>query len=263
MHQGGDTGTSILLRRAVICSSPRSAGEYAAATAAARINHILSESDRVRVLLSTGESQFETLRSLVRRPVDWSRVEVFHLDEYIGLPADHPASFRRYLRERVADLIPVTLHEVDPSSPDRLKALSELAGAAPMDVALVGIGENGHIAFNDPPADLEAPGPYIEVELAERCRRQQVREGWFATIGDVPDRAITMSVSAIMRSRTIISAVPHGAKAPIMRQMLTSAEVTADLPASVLAEHPDVTLVLDRASGQYLPGKVWNRCIVL
>jgi glucosamine-6-phosphate deaminase len=249
--------------RVVICEDARSLGRHAAAEAAAGLNEALSTAPRVRLLLATGESQLETLAELVRRPVDWARVDAFHLDEYIGLPSDHPASFRRYLKERVADLVPLIMHYVDPSSPRELEQLGGMVASAPMDVALVGIGENGHLAFNDPPADLVTTDAYLEVGLAERCRAQQVREGWFGGVYDVPQRAVTMSVSMIMRSLKIISAVPHTAKAPVMRDMLASAEVTADLPASALRQHADVTVFLDRGSSGLLPRQVWERCVVL
>jgi glucosamine-6-phosphate deaminase len=248
--------------RVVVCDSAESLGRYAAAEAAAGLARALSRGDRARLLLSTGQSQFETLRELVRKPLDWSRVDAFHLDEYVGLPREHPASFRRYLHERVASLIPVQMHYVDPSSPGDLQSLKDDA-AGPMDVALIGIGENGHIAFNDPPADFESQETYIEVDLAERCRLQQVGEGWFDDLEDVPGRAITMSVSAILRSRMIVSAVPHSAKAESIKRLLTAVVVSPDLPASALIGHPDALLVIDRSSSQLLPEEVWRQCVVL
>lgn len=249
--------------RVVVCSSPEAAGALGAAVVAARLNHILAARERARLLLSTGESQFETLRDLVRRPVDWNRVDAFHLDEYADLPREHPASFRRYLDERVAGIVPLCMHYVDPSSPEELRLLGETVADAPMDVALIGVGRNGHIAFNDPPADFTATSPYLEVELDAACRAQQVDEGWFDTDADVPGRAITMSVHEIMRSRAIVSVVPHAAKAPVMRRLLTSCEVTPDLPASMLTRHDDALLVLDRASSQLLPDEVFKQCVVL
>jgi glucosamine-6-phosphate deaminase len=249
--------------RVVACSTPEAAGELGAAVVAARLNHVLAGRERARLLLSTGESQFETLRSLVRRPVEWGRVDAFHLDEYADLPREHPASFRRYLDERVASVIPLRMHYVDPSSPGELKRLSETVAETPMDVGLIGIGRNGHIAFNDPPADFTATSPYLEVELDAACRAQQVDEGWFETAADVPARAITMSVQEIMRSREIVSVVPHAAKAPVIRRLLTSGEVTPDLPASMLTRHDNALLVLDRGSSQLLPDEIFKRCIVL
>jgi glucosamine-6-phosphate deaminase len=249
--------------RVVVCSTPAAAGDLGAAVVAARLNEVLAGRDRARLLLSTGESQFETLRSLVRRPVEWDRVDAFHLDEYVGLPYEHPASFRRYLDERVASVVPLRLHHVDPSSPAALERLDQAVAESPMDVALIGIGQNGHIAFNDPPADFTASAPYIEVELDAACRAQQVREGWFESDTDVPRRAITMTVHEIMRSVQIVSVVPHPAKAQAVRRLLTSREVTPDLPASMLARHENALLVLDRASSQLLPDEVFRRCIVL
>jgi len=249
--------------RAVICGTPEAAGDFGAAVVAARLNEVLARRERARLLLSTGQSQFETLRSLVRRPVEWDRVDAFHLDEYADLAREHPASFRRYLDERVASVVPLRMHYVDPSSAEELKRISAAVGETPMDVALIGIGHNGHIAFNDPPADFEATAPYLEVELDAVCRAQQVQEGWFETDADVPQRAITMSVHEVMRSLEIVSVVPHSAKAPVIRRLLTSCEVTSELPASMLTRHANSLLVLDRASSQLLPNEVFRRCIVL
>jgi glucosamine-6-phosphate deaminase len=249
--------------RVFICASPHSAGQLGAAIVAASLNRALARRDRARLLLSTGESQFETLRELVRRPVDWRRVDAFHLDEYVGLDADHPASFRCYLRERVAAIVPLQMHYVDPSSPAALGHLRDLVAVAPMDVALVGVGENGHIAFNDPPADFETTDPYIEVELDATCRAQQVREGWFANVEDVPARAVTMSVREIMRSREVVSVVPHAHKASAVRRLLTATSISPELPASALSAHEHWFLVLDRASSQTLTKEVWEQCVVL
>lgn len=249
--------------RVVICAGPEAAGEYGAAEVAARLNQVLACAPRARLLLSTGQSQFETLRSLVRRPVDWARVDAFHLDEYVGVGPEHPASFRRYLAERVAQLVPLNMHYVDPSSPTAMSELGDAVASAPMDVALVGIGENGHLAFNDPPADFEVTEPYLEVELDHRCRAQQVREGWFAHLDDVPARAVTMSVHEIMRSSEIVSVVPHEAKAPVIARLLANEVVTPDLPASMLSRHARAVIVLDRASAGLLPDNLWARCVVL
>jgi glucosamine-6-phosphate deaminase len=249
--------------RVVICKSPDAAGEYGAAEVAARLNQVLVLCARARLLLATGQSQFETLRSLVRRPVDWARVDGYHLDEYIGIGADHPASFRRYLRERVAGVVPLSMHFVDPSSSSALAELSAVVASAPMDVALVGIGENGHLAFNDPPADFETTAPYLEVELDAGCRAQQLHEGWFAELRDVPSRAVTMSVHEVMRAGEIISVVPHEAKAPIISRLLTDDAITPELPATMLRRHQRVTVVLDRASAGLLPNELWDRCVVL
>lgn len=249
--------------RTVICASADAAGAYAAAEVAAALNQVLAERRRANLLLSTGESQFGVLGHLVRADVDWERVDVFHLDEYVGLPEDHPASFRRYLKERVAEIVPVRMHYVEPSSEASLAVLRDFVAASPMDIALVGVGENGHIAFNDPPADLETEEPYIVVDLDEACRAQQVREGWFRTTGDVPAQAVTMSVNEILRARRVVSVVPHAPKAPAVRRLLTAERVSPDLPASALLDHDDWSLVLDRESARSLPAGVWEQCVVL
>lgn len=239
--------------RVVICESPAQVGRYVGAQAAEALNHALrGPTARARLLLATGASQLEVLADLVTQPVDWPRVEAFHLDEYIGLPADHPASFRRYLKERVANLVPLDMHWIEPGSPRALEELARLlAGRAP-DVALVGIGENGHLAFNDPPADLATNEVLLEVELDQACRAQQVREGWFPELESVPSRAVTMSVPAVLRSERILAAVPGEAKAAIVARALGAEEVTAELPASSLLAHRDATVVLDRASSRLL-----------
>lgn len=247
----------------VICQSSTATGQYAAAVAVARLNEALARKDRVRLLLATGRSQVEMLQGLVRRTVDWERVEAFHLDEYAGLGPEHPASFRRYLKERVADLVPLTMHYVDPGSTGAIESVAALFGDAPVDVALVGIGENGHIAFNDPPADFATEETYIEVGLDERCRHQQVNEGWFPSFEEVPTRAVTMSVRAIMRSEAIIATVPSAAKAEAVQRLLATVVPVPELPASALLEHQDTTLVLDRGSSERLDLGTWGRCIVL
>ena len=249
--------------RVVVCDDALALGRYAAAEVAAALGSVLSTAGRARLLVSTGQSQFETLADLVRRPLAWDRVDIFHLDEYVGLPPDHPASFRGYLQERVANLVPATMHYVDPSSPEHMDALSGLVATSPMDVALVGVGENGHIAFNDPPADFDASAPFLTVRLDDRCRAQQVGEGWFAHVEDVPEQAITMSVRSIMSSRKIVSAVPHGTKAHAVAKVVAATHPTPEVPASALLTHEDATLVLDRASSRLLSPQDWSRCIVL
>lgn len=237
-----------------VCSSPKALGESAGRAAASLIREALEERGEARVILSTGQSQFETLAFLVQENLPWDRVHCFHLDEYVNISEDHPASFRRYLRERVVAYCPVQMHYVNPEDERTMNRLThELREGKPIDVALVGIGENGHIAFNDPPADLEIQAPYIRVALSETCKAQQVREGWFASIREVPTHAVTMSVAQILKSRHIISAVPHAAKAHAIRNLLTSTVVSAELPASVLKTHPRWQLFLDRASSGKVP----------
>lgn len=225
-------------------------GTRAGQAAAERIRETVRRQGRARIVLSTGASQFGTLEALTAADVPWEKVEMFHLDEYVGLPESHPASFRRYLKDRVVSKVPFArFHPVDGEGDFRSKMerLAEALLEAPVDVALIGIGENGHIAFNDPPADLSTTAPYLVVELDEACRRQQLGEGWFPTLADVPRTAITMSVHRILESRAILSAVPHAVKAAAIRATL-GGRVSPTLPATALKAHPDWTLFLDEAS---------------
>ena len=206
---------------------------------------------RVRVIAATGNSQLAFLRHLTAsRRVDWSRVELFHLDEYVGLDAGHRASFRRVLREHLVEPTGIpTFHELDGNGdPDAVRrTVGAALTRAPIDVAFVGIGENAHLAFNDPPADFETTEPYLIVELDEACRRQQVGEGWFATFADVPGRAISMSVRQILAAREILAIVPDLRKAAAVAAVLTG-PITPDVPASILRTHERTTLYLDEAS---------------
>jgi glucosamine-6-phosphate deaminase len=230
-------------------------GQAAAGQAAAAIGRAIGVRGRARILVGTGASQFEFLDALSRRDdVDWSRVEMFNLDEYIGLPADHPASFRRYLHERLIDPAGIEHHRLLDGQKDPLTVMREAGAAlreAPIDCAFVGIGENGHLAFNDPPADFAATEPFLIVELDEACRRQQVGEGWFPSIDEVPRRAISISVRQILESREIICVVPDARKADAVRKSLEG-PVTPDVPASILQTHPDATVYLDAASASLL-----------
>src|SRR5690606_29248344 len=190
--------------------------------------------------------------------VDWSRVTGFHLDEYVGLPATHPASFRGYLKQRLVDKVPLkAFHYVNGDAADP-NAECERVGAIlhqhPIDVALVGIGENGHLAFNDPPADFETQQPYLVVPLDEACRKQQVGEGWFENLERVPTHAITMSISWIMKSAAIVCSVPDKRKAVAVRGAVEG-PVTPDVPASILQKHPQATLYLDKAAASLLSEK--------
>ena len=211
----------------------------------------IAAAGRARVIAATGNSQLAFLRHLTAsRRVDWSRVELFHLDEYIGLDAGHRASFRRVLREHLVGPTGIpTFHELDGNAdPDATRrAVGEAIRRAPIDVAFVGIGENAHLAFNDPPADFETTEPYIVVELDEACRRQQVGEGWFPSIDAVPTHAISMSIRQILDAREILVIVPDQRKAAAVAKVLTG-PITPDVPASVLRRHPNTTLYLDAAS---------------
>lgn len=229
-------------------------GEDAAKFIADRLNSAIAEQGYARLLLSTGASQFTMLTSLVNQNVEWNKVTMFHLDEYIGLPETHPASFRKYLKERFVSKI--NLKEAvyvngEGNVDEIIEYLTKRINEAPIDVAAVGIGENAHIAFNDPPADFETQESYIVVNLDERCKRQQVGEGWFATVDDVPKQAISMTVSQILKSRCIVSVVPYGVKAEAVRNTLTQ-EVNNMVPATILKTHPDWNLFLDKESARYL-----------
>lgn len=232
-------------------------GADAAAAGAERIRAALRRKGTARIVLATGASQFATLETLVAAPgIDWNRVTAFHLDEYIGIGADHPASFRRYLRERFVDRVGelAAFHYVAGDADDpfaEAARLGTLITEEEVDLAFIGIGENGHLAFNDPPADFETTEPYIVVELDERCRAQQLGEGWFTRIEDVPQRAISMSIRQIMSARTLITSVPDERKAPAVHCAVRG-PVTPTCPASVLQRHPDARVYLDTGSASLL-----------
>lgn len=216
----------------------------------------ISAKGTVRVILATGTSQFAMLEVLRESRIDWSKVTIFHLDEYVGLPISHPASFRRYLEERFLAHLP-TGPEFWPVNGDaqaidaELARLNGLISQGAIDVCFAGIGENGHLAFNDPPADFSTDDPYLVVELDEACRRQQLAEGWFPDLESVPKRAISMSIRQIMKSRKIVLSVPDARKAAAVRGAVEG-PVTPDCPASILQQHPDATLHLDAASASLL-----------
>ncbi len=231
-------------------------GQAAAQAGAAVIRRVLAERGSANIIVATGASQFATLKHLVEAPgIDWSRVTGFHLDEYLGLPITHPASFRRYLKERFVDQVPLAaFHYVDGEAADpeaecvRLEAILD---AHPIDVAFVGIGENGHLAFNDPPADFETERAYLVVDLDDACRRQQQGEGWFPTFDDVPSCAMSMSVRRILKSGTIICSVPDDRKAEAVAGAVEG-PVTPDVPASILQTHADCELFLDQSAASRL-----------
>lgn len=230
------------------------AGHAAAEVGAERIRSALAARHRAVIVLATGASQFEMLDRLVRaESMDWGRVTAFHLDEYAGLSPDHPASFRRYLRERFKERLPAPLaafHAIQGDAPDPQAECVRLEGLfsnVTPDVVFLGIGENGHLAFNDPPADFETGAAFRVVTLDEACRRQQVGEGWFPSLEAVPERAVTMTVPAILRGRTLVCTVPEARKAEAVRNALEG-PVCPEVPASILQRHPDCRLFLDRAS---------------
>lgn len=221
------------------------------------LRQVLAAQPRANIIVATGASQFETLKGLVREPgIDWARVTVFHLDEYVGLPVIHGASFRKYLRERFINQLPVAPEfiPVDGDAPDiaaELARLGRLISARTIDLCFAGIGENSHLAFNDPPADFETREPYLVVQLDEACRKQQFGEGWFPTMADVPTRAISMSIREILRSKRIILSVPDQRKATAVR-LTVEGPVTPNVPASIVQQHPDCTLHIDVAAASEL-----------
>jgi len=229
-------------------------GKAAARKGAGLVAAALKEQGHATIILATGASQFEMLRELVRADIDWSKVTVFHLDEYIGIPETHPASFRKYLKERFVDKAgPAAFHAINGEGDpwEECKRLGGVIRKHKVDVAFVGIGENGHLAFNDPPADFNTRAPYIVVDLDEVCRMQQMGEGWFPTLEEVPERAISMSVRQIMNSKTIICTVPDARKARAVRNTLEEI-VSPLIPASILTTHRDAWLYLDRESSSLL-----------
>ncbi len=239
-----------------ICPDKIELGHRAAADAADRIRSAIAERGEARVIFATGASQFEVLTALVATPdIDWSRVTGFHLDEYLGLPATHPASFRKYLKERLVDRAELAaFHMIDGEADPRGECgrVGKLIRERAIDVALAGIGENGHLAFNDPPANFETDEPYIVVDLDEACRKQQFGEGWFQALDAVPRRAISMSIRQIMLSRAIVCSVPDRRKAVAVRTCLAG-PVSPQAPASILQRHAATNVYLDPASAELLP----------
>jgi len=229
-------------------------GKKAAADGAEFIRQAIEGQGSANIILATGASQFEMLAALVKDKVDWSKVTGFHLDEYIGMPDTHPASFRKYLKERFVEKVPIeAFHfingENDPK--EECKHVGKIIKAHPIDVAFVGIGENGHLAFNDPPADFETDEPYITVTLDEACRRQQLGEGWFKTLDDVPNQAISMSIRQILKSNAIVCTVPDSRKAEAVKKVVEG-KVTPNVPASILQQHPQTMLYLDENAAALL-----------
>jgi glucosamine-6-phosphate deaminase len=231
-------------------------GATAAAQGVVLINQAIAQFGQANVIIATGASQFEMLDHLRRAPVDWSKVAFFHLDEYVGLPPTHGASFRRYLHERFLDLLPSygSFLPVNGDAADlqaELERLNTALGDLRIDVCFAGIGENCHLAFNDPPADFDYDKPYLLVDLDAQCRQQQFGEGWFETIEAVPTKAISMSIRRIMASRALILSVPDERKARAV-QAAVNGPVTNLAPASIVQRHPDATLYLDPASASLL-----------
>lgn len=240
-----------------ILSSKDAMGQLAAQTGAAYIRQAISARGEARVIVATGASQFEMLSHLVKAPdINWSVVTFFHLDEYVGMEMTHPASFRKYLKERVYDELPVApkaFHFLSGEGDCKAECerLGKLISAAPIDAAFVGIGENGHLAFNDPPADFDTEVPYIVVKLDDACRQQQFGEGWFPTFDSVPTEAISMSIRQIMKSKHIICTVPDLRKAKAVAESVQG-PVSNLVPASILQTHPQTHLFLDEPAASLL-----------
>jgi len=234
-------------------------GQAAAEQAAAAIRKASATRGHARIIAATAASQLEFLGALTKMPhIDWQNVEVFHLDEYIGLPVTHPGSFRKMLLEQLVEKVGIRKYHLlagdDPHPEQVVRQVGKELSSAPVDIAFLGIGENGHIAFNDPPADFETEDPYIIVNLDEACRRQQVGEAWFADISQVPERAISMSARQILKAREILAVVPDSRKAQAVKDCL-ELEISPLHPASVLRKHPNATLYLDTHSASLLHRK--------
>ena len=231
-------------------------GAAAAADAEQAIQSALAGRGQANVILATGASQFEMLSHLLKADLDWPQVTFFHLDEYVGMPITHGASFRKYLKERFVDQLPnppAAFHYIDAEGDCHAECerLDALIAQHPIDVACIGIGENGHLAFNDPPADFDTEKPYLVVELDEACRRQQQGEGWFPTLDDVPTQAISMSIRQILKSKQIVCSVPDERKSQAV-QGAVEGPVTPDVPASILQQHNHTTIYLDEPAASRL-----------
>ena len=233
-------------------------GNHAAAIGAEQIRQAIRAKGKTSIILATGASQFEMLKALVKEPgIDWSKVTAFHLDEYTGISIKHPASFRKYLKERFVSRVPNlgAFNFIEGDAPDidaEIKRINKLIKGEKIDAAFIGIGENGHLAFNDPPADLAAKDPYIMVKLDKACRQQQAGEGWFPTIDDVPKKAVSMTIPFILKSRCIICTVPDSRKAAAIKMALYG-NIDPANPCASLRNHANCYLLMDRqAAGKIL-----------
>ncbi len=239
-----------------VFNDKRSLGQAAAEQAATAIRRAITERGRARIIAATAASQLEFLDALTKSPgIEWDKVEAFHLDEYIGLPMTHPGSFRKMLMEQLVKKTGIrNYHLLEGDATDPSAAVREVGAqlaSAPVDIAFLGIGENGHIAFNDPPADFNTEDPYIIVELDEACRMQQVGEAWFSDISQVPKRAISMSARQILKAREILAVVPDKRKAQAVKACFEG-EISPMAPASILRRHPNATVYLDWNSASLL-----------
>jgi glucosamine-6-phosphate deaminase len=232
----------------------------AAEQAATAIRGALAKQGHARIVVATAASQIEFLAALTKASgIDWSKVEAFHLDEYIGLPVTHPGSFRKMLLEQLVQKTGISKYHLldgDASDPAEVaRRVGKELASSPVDIAFLGIGENGHLAFNDPPADFEVQDPYIVVDLDEACRQQQVGEAWFANISQVPKQALSMSVQQVLKAKEILAVVPDERKARAIKACFAG-EVGPMAPASILRTHPNATVYLDKKSASMLAGNL-------
>ena len=232
-----------------------SLGKAAATQAASAIRSAIAARGQARVVAASAASQFEFLEALTATPgIPWKQVELFHLDEYIGLPMTHHASFCKFLQERLiakTDIIKCHLLDGSQDPTEVLRSAGKAITASPIDIAFLGIGENGHIAFNDPPADFDTEEPYIIVALDHACRLQQVGEGWFKNLDAVPKRAISMSVRQVLKAKEILAVVPDARKASAIKACFDG-PISPMAPSSILRDHPNATVYLDRESSALL-----------
>ncbi|MCB9206385.1 MAG: glucosamine-6-phosphate deaminase [Ignavibacteriales bacterium] len=238
----------------IISDTKKELGKKAAQLGAEKIKDTIDKKGEANIIVATGASQFEMLEELIKADLEWEKVTGFHLDEYIGLSESHPASFRKYLRERFVEKVNLSEFnyvngEVDPQQ--ECNRLNNIISQKNIDVAFIGIGENAHIAFNDPPADFKTTEPYIVVNLDEDCRKQQLGEGWFSSFEDVPKKAISMSINQILKSELIICCVPDSRKADAVRRTIEK-EISPNIPSTILNNHNNVYLFLDNSSASML-----------
>lgn len=238
-----------------VFASKTALAQAAANHAASTIRDAIAQHGEARIIAATGASQFEFLDALTAIPgIDWSKVEMFHLDEYVGMSEEAPASFCRYLKERLLNKVGLKKYHLLDGTEDPKTLIARVSAEirkAPIDIAFAGVGENGHLAFNDPPADFETQDAYMVVNLDEACRRQQLGEGWFPTLADVPRQAISMTIHQIMSARQIVCIVPDARKAIAVKACF-SGEVSPIAPASILQRHPNATIYLDKESAALL-----------
>ena len=229
----------------------KGAAEYVASS----LRRIIATNGRARIVTATGAAQFDFLDVLTSAPgIQWDAVEMFHLDEYVGLSPTHPASFQKFLLDRLINKTGITKHHLlNPgSNPEEVAdRVGRELNSAPIDLSIVGVGENGHLAFNDPPADFDTEKPYLIVDLDEACRRQQVGEGWFKSLDEVPRQAISMSIRQILRAKEIVAIVPDSRKAQAVKACFEG-PMGSSAPASILRAHANATLYLDRNSAALL-----------